>query len=155
DPDVFPLSSPRNLQLALSAVISIGLFYTLWRGWIAIARMRPEDRGLLRAPHVLYRTRRLSWLRYIGMPAVVPFMQRRRGIIITLFLLATIAMGGGVQTMINQLSLGSYMSEWSAANVECRNELMAEAREKPSTGPFPTGVSEQQIMDCSRRKLDE
>jgi len=47
DTEIFSLRSPRNLQLALSSFITIFWAYALWRAWIAIARLRKEDRRLL------------------------------------------------------------------------------------------------------------
>jgi hypothetical protein len=153
--EVFSLQSPRNVQIALSAIATAILFYTVWRGWITIARLSIHDRNLLKSPHVLYATRRMAWLRYIGMPPVVTFMRHGRLLIIVLFVLASLCMGMGIQEMINQLTLQGYAADWSASFVECRSELLVALRSAPRSGPFLAGVSQDQIIDCVNRVLDD
>jgi hypothetical protein len=118
------LQSPRNYQILPSALITLVVYYTLWRGWIRVAFLRSDDRRLLKTLSATYATRSLALLSYLGVPAVVSFMGRRGILIAALFFLSALSIGGGLSSTITVLTLEGYTSEWSAANVQCRQEVL-------------------------------
>jgi hypothetical protein len=59
DPAAGPvLWSPRNLQLAITFLIGVAVFFTITCGWVTVARLSPDERLLLRSHHMQYSTRR-------------------------------------------------------------------------------------------------
>lgn len=123
------------MRRALTGVLTVPIFYTLWRGWITISRLHDDERDLLKTPQVFDSSWRLSLLRYLGMPPVVAFLNWRRSVVIALYLAAAWLIGMGMLGLVQQLTILGLGSEISSALLLCEREL----------GPLP----QRELMPCA------
>ena len=158
------LQSPRNYQILPSAVISLVVYYTLWRGWVRVAFLPSADRQLLKSLQAMYASKSLALLSYLGVPAVVSFMGRRGILIAALFFLSALSIGFGLHLTIDALTLDGYTSEWSAANVQCRQDALEWNRQIMAGRPSGIRAEElaaagfkmdDDIFKCTRDALDK